>query len=115
LPGKDEENVYQVEGKLVVAVPRQVVGLMKNCREVLEEVPDNRKVLMGPGLRYLRNKCCDKQGHMSNFDDRGYRKDILCDLHEAKEALVDMCRDSEMRCFKVTSPVDLIGLGIVGN
>ncbi len=40
LPHKDEENVYHVEGKLVVAAPRQVVGLMKNCREVLEEVPD---------------------------------------------------------------------------
>jgi hypothetical protein len=107
---KDEENVYHVEGKLVVAAPTQVVVLMKNCREVLEEVPDNRKVLMGPGPRYLRCKCCDQQGHVTNFEDRGYRKDILCDLQEAKEALVDLCRECEMRNFKVTSPVDLMGL-----
>jgi len=110
LPRKDEEHVYHVEGKLVVAAPRQVVGLMKNCREVLDEVPDNRKVLMGPGPRYLRCKCCDKQGHVTNFEERGYRKDIICDLQEAKEALVDMCRECELRNYKVTSPVDLMGL-----
>jgi hypothetical protein len=46
----------------------------------------------------------------TNFDDMGYRKEILCDLQEAKEALAEMCRDSEMRCYKVTSPVDLLGL-----
>jgi hypothetical protein len=47
---------------------------------------------------------------VTNFEDRGYRKDILCDLQEAKEALVDLCRECEMRNFKVTSPVDLMGL-----
>ncbi len=47
---------------------------------------------------------------MTNFEERGYRKDIICDLQEAKEALVDLCRESEMRNFKVTSPVDLMGL-----
>ncbi len=30
---KDDKNTYHVEGKLVVAAPRQVVGLLKNCRE----------------------------------------------------------------------------------
>jgi hypothetical protein len=83
-----------------VAAPRQVVGLMKNCRDVLDEVPDNRKVLMAPGPRYLRCKCCDKQGHVTNFEDRGYRKEITCDLQEAKEALVDLCRECEMRNYK---------------
>jgi hypothetical protein len=110
LPRKDDKNTYHVEGKLVVAAPRQVAGLLKNCREVLDEVPDNRKVLMGPGPRYLRCRCCDAVGHLTNFDDMGYRREILCDLQEAKEALVEVCRDSEMRCYKVTSPVDLMGL-----
>ncbi len=78
---------HNVEGKLVVAAPRQMVGMVRNCREVLEEVADNRKVLVGPGPRYLRARCCDKVGHCSNFDVCGYRKDLLCNLQEAKEAL----------------------------
>jgi len=62
LPRKDEEGTYHIEGKLVMAAPRQVVGLVKNCREVLEEVPDNRKVLMGPGPRYTVQKL--KRGNL---------------------------------------------------
>jgi hypothetical protein len=60
LPRKEEENKYHVEGKLVMASPRQVVGLVMNCREELDEVAENRKVLVGPGPRYLRTKCCNK-------------------------------------------------------
>ncbi len=85
LPRKDEEGTYHIEGKLVMAAPRQVVGLVKNCREVLEEVPDNMKVLVGPGPRYLQARCCDKPGRCTNFGEAGYRKDLLSDMQEAKE------------------------------
>jgi hypothetical protein len=77
LPRKDDDGTYHIEGKLVMAAPRQVVGLVKNCRGVPEEVPENRKVLFGPGPRYLRAKCCDVPGHCTNFGDPGYRKDLL--------------------------------------
>ncbi len=110
LPRKDEDNTYHIEGKLVMAAPRQVVGLVKNCRGVLEEVPENRKVLFGPGPRYLRAKCCDVPGHCTNFGDSGYRKDLLRDMSEAKEAIVEGCRDMGLRCYKVTNPADLMGL-----
>ncbi len=70
LPRKDEKKVYHVEGKLAVAAPRQAVGLMKNCREVLDEI--NRKMLVGPGPRYLRTKYCNKQRHVTNFEEMGY-------------------------------------------
>jgi hypothetical protein len=66
LPRKDEEKVYHVEGKLAV-------GLMKNCREELDEINENRKMLVGPVPRDLRTKCCDKQGHFTNFEEMGYR------------------------------------------
>jgi hypothetical protein len=110
LPRRDEEGTYHIEGKLVMAAPRQVVGLVKNCREVLEEVPDNRKVLFGPGPRYLRCKCCDKPGHCSNFGEAGYRKELLSDMQEAKVAIGEVCRDMGLRSFKVTNPADLMGL-----
>ncbi len=110
LPRKDDDNTYHIEGKLVMAAPRQVVGLVKNCRGVLEEVPENRKVLFGRGPRYLRAKCCDVPGHCTNFGDPGYRKDLLRDMSEAKEAIVEGCRDMGLRCYKVTNPADLMGL-----
>jgi hypothetical protein len=110
LPRRDEEGTYHVEGKLVMAAPRQVVGLVKNCREVLEEVPDNRKVLFGPGPRYLRGKCCDKPGHCCNFGEAGYRKELLSDMQEAKMAMGEVCRDMGLRSYKVTNAADLMGL-----
>jgi hypothetical protein len=35
---------------------------------------------------------------------------MLCDLQDAKEAIVDMCRETGMRSFKVTNPVELMGI-----
>jgi hypothetical protein len=110
LPRKDQEGTYHIEGKLVMAAPRQGVGLVKNCREVLEEVQDNRKVLVGPGPRYLRARCFGKPGHCTNFGEAGYRKDLLSDMQEAKEVIVDMCRNMGLRSYKVTNPADLMGL-----
>jgi hypothetical protein len=110
LPRRDEKGQYHVVGKLVVAAPRQVVGQLKGCREVTDLVSENRKVLFGPGPRYLRTKCCGGQGHCTNFCDAGYRKEMLCDLQDAKEAIVDMCRETGMRSFKVTNPVELMGI-----
>jgi hypothetical protein len=110
LPRKDDDGTYHIEGKLVMAAPRQVVGPVKNCRGVLEEVPENRKVLFGPSPRYLRAKCCDVPGHCTNFGDSGYRKDLLRDMQEAKEAIVEGCRDMGLRSYKVTNPADLMGL-----
>ncbi len=68
LPRKDKENK---EGRLVLAAPRQVVGLVRNCREVLDELTENRKVLVGTGPMYLRTKCGDKVGHCNNFEENG--------------------------------------------
>jgi hypothetical protein len=36
---------------------------------------------------------------------------MLCDLQDAKEAIVDMCRETGMRSFKVTNPMELMGSG----
>jgi hypothetical protein len=56
LPRRDEKGQYHVVGKMVVAAPRQVVGQLKSYREVTDLVNENRKVLVGPGPRYLRTK-----------------------------------------------------------
>ncbi len=110
LPRRDEKGQYHVVGKMVVAAPRQVVSQLKSCREVTDLVGENRKVLVGPGPRYLRTKCCGEQGHCTNFCDGGYRKEMMCDLQDAKEAIVDMCRETGMRSFKVTNPMELMGI-----
>jgi hypothetical protein len=38
----------------------------------------------------------------------GYRRGILEDL--SKEAMGDVCRESGMKCYKVVSPVELLGI-----
>jgi hypothetical protein len=89
----------------------------------LDRVKGCKKLLMAPGVRYFREACCIKEGHCSNMGEGGYRRGMLEDLSKIKEAMVDMCRDTSMRSFKVVGPVELLGIrpgmdaliGILGN
>ncbi len=86
-PKRDEKGTYHVPGKVVVAGPRQVKTLMGNCRKVMAKVEENRKVIVGPGPRFLRARCCKLPGHCTNVGEDGFRRDLFGDLQEAKDAI----------------------------
>ncbi len=51
-----------------------------------------------------------KEGHCTNMGEGGYRRGMLEDLGEVKEAMGDVCREAGMTGYKVVSPVDLLGI-----
>ncbi len=51
-----------------------------------------------------------KEGHCSNMGEGGYRRGMLEDLGKIKEAMGDVCREAGMTCYKVVSPVELLGI-----
>ncbi len=102
-PKRDEKGTYHVPGKVVVAGPRQMKTLMGNCRKVMAKVEENRKVIVGPGSRFLRARCCKLPGHCTNVGEDGFRRDLFGDLQEAKDAISEQCKAEGMKAYKVTT------------
>jgi hypothetical protein len=110
LPKADEQGKYHVAGKVELATQKQAKVLFGNCLTILERVKGCRKLLMAPGVRYFREACCSNEGHCSNIGEGGYRRGMLEDLTKIKEAMIDVCRETGMRSFKVVGSVELLGI-----
>jgi hypothetical protein len=110
LPKPDKDNKYHVVGKVEVATKKQGRGLVHNCEPILEQLQENKMVLVTPGVRFFREPCCAITGHCTNLEDGGYRRGMLEDLARLKEAAEDVCRGGGMRNYKVVSPVEMLHL-----
>jgi hypothetical protein len=110
LPKPDKDNKFHVVGKVEVATEKQGRGLVQNCEPILEQLQDNKMVLVTPGVRFFREPCCVTIGHCANLEDGGYRRGQLEDLARLKEAAEDVCRVGGMRNYRVVSPVEMLGI-----
>ncbi len=110
LPSKDKEGKYHVVGKVEVASGRQARSLMENCEPIWETVGDRRKAILSPIVRYFRCSCCDDRNHCQNVGMACYRKGMLADLCEIKDAMVDSCLAAGVKGFKVINPNELMGI-----
>ena len=77
---------------------------------LLQELGDARKVVLSPMVRYFRNKCCSQSGHCTNQNLPSYKKGMLRDLAEVKEAIREGLMENGLRGFKVLSPCELLGM-----
>ena len=107
-PGKD--GIYHVKGKVEVATEKQAKGLVVNCDRIFQILVENNKILVTPGVRFYREPCCPVKGHCVNLEEGGYRRGMLEDLARIKEAVEEVCREGGMKCFKVVSPPELLGI-----
>jgi hypothetical protein len=110
LPSKDKEGKYHVVGKLEVAGGRQAGNLMDNCVPIWEVVGDRKKAVLSPLVRYFRCTCCEAREHCVNMGMAGYRRGLLADLSDVKDAMLEGCQRAGARNFKVVNPNDLLGL-----
>jgi hypothetical protein len=111
-PKPDKDGHYHVDGRVEVASPRQVKGLMKNCAPIFEKLRRNKKMLLSPTVRYFREVCCDKTEHCTNVGQAGYRRNMLAELDEIREAICEQCREDGMTLYKVASTPDLVGIKV---
>jgi uncharacterized Zn-binding protein involved in type VI secretion len=109
-PKPDEEGHYHVVGRVELASPRQVKGLLRNCGPILEKLRGNKKVILSPTVRYFRETCCDVREHCLNVGQPGYRRSMLAELEDIREAMVEQCREDGLTLYKVASTVDLVGI-----
>jgi hypothetical protein len=110
LPKQDEEKKFHVEGRVEVGTRKQAKELLGHCLPILDRYEKNRKVLLSPSVRLYRRKCCDSEEHCTNFCASGYRKGMLADLNEVKDAMMELCREEGMQLYKVLSTCELLGL-----
>jgi hypothetical protein len=110
LPKADSDGTYHVKGRVEVASAKQVKNLMHNCGALMKKVKENKKMVLAPGVRYYRCSCCDNLEHCINLGRGGYRRGMLNDLLEIKEAIGNQCREDGHTLYKVASPGELIGL-----
>jgi hypothetical protein len=110
LPKQGDDKKFHVEGRVEVGTRKQAKGLLGHCLPILDRYEKNRKVLLSPSVRWYRRKCCDCEDHCTNFCSAGYRKGMLADLGEVKDAMMELCRDEGMQLYKVMSPCELLGL-----
>jgi hypothetical protein len=71
LPKRDEEGVFHLEGRLEVGTAKQAKGLLRNCLPIVEKYAGNKKVFLGPTVRFYRRRCCEKQEHCTNMVTAG--------------------------------------------
>jgi hypothetical protein len=109
-PKPDEDGHYHVVGRVELASPRQVKGLLRNSGPILEKLRGNKKVILSPTVRYFRETCCDAREHCTNVKQPGYRRSMLAELEDIREAMGEQCREDGLTLYKVASTVDLVGI-----
>jgi hypothetical protein len=78
--------------------------------EILEMLEANKKLLLGPVVKYFRKKCCGEEGHCTNLLEGGYRKNMLMDIGNVVEEMKALCIEQRVKNYRVVNPNDMIGL-----
>jgi hypothetical protein len=83
---------------------------MENFDPIWELISDKRKAIISPIVRYFRCGCCEDSTHCINVGKAGYRRGMLADLGEIRDAMLQACLSAGMKGFKVISPNKLMSL-----
>ncbi len=110
LPGKDKVGKYHIVGKVEVASRKQAKMLMENCDPIWELIAEYRKAILSPIVRYFRCSCCEDSSHCVNVGKAGYRRGMLADLGEIRDAMLETCLSAGMKGFKVINLNELMSL-----
>jgi len=110
LPTTDDEGNYHVRGSLEVAGTKKIKGLMYECKDIFDLFRENKKVIITPMPRWFRTPCCEDTAHCTNMKMPNYRRGMMQELVELRDAVEDFCREDEIRPHKVVSGSELAGI-----
>jgi hypothetical protein len=74
--------------------------------EILEMLEANKKLLLGPVVKYFRKKCCGEEGHCTNLLEGGYRKNMLMNIGNVVEAMKALCIEQRVKNYRSGSKSD---------
>ncbi len=81
------EGGYHAAGELIVAPDRALVNPINNLRRVIEACGDHPVFVISPHFRFVRGPCCYAAGHMTNFGDPGFIREMVKDLSRVFQLL----------------------------
>jgi hypothetical protein len=81
------EGGYHATGELIVAPDRALVNPIGNLKRVVEACGDHSVFVISPHFRFVRGPCCYAAGHMTNFGDPGFIREMVKDLSRVFQLL----------------------------
>jgi hypothetical protein len=81
------EGGYHTTGELIVAPDRALANPIGNLKRVIEACGDHPVFVISPHFRFVRGPCCYAAGHMTNFGDTGFIREMVKDLSRVFQLL----------------------------
>ena len=105
LPAKrGEDGRYHVQGESVFAPKELQYSIFNQAKPLFQMAGDLMKILICPLPRYLKDRCCDNERHVSNLDDDNYG-DLLEDaVLASRKNMKDFAFRQGLRNIRVLGP-----------
>jgi hypothetical protein len=96
------EGGYHAIGELIIAPDRALVNPINNLKRVIEACGDYPVFVISPHFRFVKGPCCYAAGHMPNFGDPGFIREMVKDLSRIFQLLknVKIVEGMELICGK---------------
>jgi hypothetical protein len=78
--GSGGEIGYHAAGELIVAPDRALVSPINNLKRLIDACGEHPVFVISPHFRFVRGPCCYAAGHMTNFGDPDFIKEMVKDL-----------------------------------
>jgi hypothetical protein len=78
--GSGGETGYHAAGELIVAPDRALVSPINNLKRLIDACGEHPVFVISPHFRFVRGPCCYVAGHMTNFGDPDFIKEMVKDL-----------------------------------
>jgi hypothetical protein len=87
----DKKGKFHVEGRLVLATKTLLHQHMKELAKTMTYCGSCQKYLLGPFPRYLLDRCCDNNKHITNLDDDDYISYQIGSCKDTSRAVRKLC------------------------
>jgi len=85
--GTGGEGGYHAAGELIVAPDRALASPINNLKRLVDACGDHPVFVISPHFRFVRGPCCYAAGHMINFGDPDFIKEMVKDLSRVFQLL----------------------------
>jgi hypothetical protein len=85
--GTGSESGYHAAGELIVAPDRALVSPINNLKRLVDACGEHPVFVISPHFRFVRGPCCYAAGHMTNFGDPDFIKEMVKDLNRVFQLL----------------------------
>jgi hypothetical protein len=78
---------YHAVGELIITPDRALANPISNLKRVIDACGEHLVFIISPHFRFVKGPCCYAAGHMSNFSDPGFIKEMVKDLSRILQLL----------------------------